>query len=170
MWFTDNFTVKHESTVIADKTSRILTYRSLNVYISQLIICQQIWYSCRWHYKMFNPIEHGLKADFRLTKYSTLRGWGCKVPQEVLTKLLAGVQLDLVETSDTTKNDRIGIGMDSAVIPLQRHSLSLVQSVDCFYPLVDDPYNMGKSSYNMSVTSICIKTLFLQEKLLLPTS
>lgn len=62
---------------------------------------------------------------------------------------MAGVQLDLVETSDTTKNERIGIGMDSAVIPLQRHGLSLVQSVDCFYPLVDDPYSMGKSSYNM---------------------
>lgn len=42
----------------------------------------------------------------------------------------------------------MGIGMDSAVIPLQRHGLSLVQSVDCFYPLVDDPYNMGKSFGN----------------------
>lgn len=40
--------------------------------------------------------------------------------------------------------------MDSAVIPL-KHGLSLVQSVDFFYPLVDDPYIMGKIAFaNMS--------------------
>lgn len=41
--------------------------------------------------------------------------------------------------------------MDSAVIPLARHGLSLVQSVDFFYPLVDDPYMMGRIAFaNMS--------------------
>lgn len=40
--------------------------------------------------------------------------------------------------------------MDSAVIPLSR-GLSLVQSVDFFYPLVDDPYTMGRIAFaNMS--------------------
>lgn len=40
--------------------------------------------------------------------------------------------------------------MDSAVIPL-KHGLSMVQSVDFFYPLVDDPYTMGKIAFaNMS--------------------
>lgn len=43
--------------------------------------------------KMFRPEEHGLRPDFRLTKFSTLRGWGCKVPQELLNKFLAGVEL-----------------------------------------------------------------------------
>lgn len=39
----------------------------------------------------------------------------------------------------------IGSGMDCAVIPLSRHKeYSLVQTVDFFYPLVDDPYMMGK--------------------------
>lgn len=45
------------------------------------------------------------------------------------------------------KNDdnHVGIGMDSAVIPLKNHpELSLVQSVDFFYPLIDDPYSMGR--------------------------
>lgn len=37
-----------------------------------------------------------------------------------------------------------GIGMDSAVIPLAKHNLSLVQTVDFFYPLLDDPYTMGR--------------------------
>lgn len=40
--------------------------------------------------------------------------------------------------------------MDSAVIPL-RNDLSLVQSVDFFYPLVDDPHAMGRIAFaNMS--------------------
>lgn len=34
--------------------------------------------------------------------------------------------------------------MDSAVIPLSRHKMFLVQTVDFFYPLIDDPYMMGK--------------------------
>lgn len=34
--------------------------------------------------------------------------------------------------------------MDSAVIPLAKHGLSLVQTVDFFYPLVDDPRIMGR--------------------------
>lgn len=39
----------------------------------------------------------------------------------------------------------IGIGMDSAVVPLSRYpDLFLVQTVDFFYPLTDDPYLMGK--------------------------
>lgn len=37
-----------------------------------------------------------------------------------------------------------GIGMDCAVIPLKRNGLSLVQTVDFFYPLLDDPYVMGQ--------------------------
>lgn len=39
---------------------------------------------------------------------------------------------------------RIGIGMDSCVTPLRHGGLSLVQTTDFFYPLVDDPYMMGK--------------------------
>lgn len=39
---------------------------------------------------------------------------------------------------------RIGIGMDCSVTPLRHGGLSLVQTTDFFYPLVDDPYVMGK--------------------------
>ncbi|KAK8725235.1 hypothetical protein OTU49_010766 [Cherax quadricarinatus] len=40
----------------------------------------------------------------------------------------------------------IGIGMDASVTPLRHGGLSLVQTTDFFYPLVDDPYMMGKIS------------------------
>ncbi|XP_018023504.1 inactive selenide, water dikinase-like protein [Hyalella azteca] len=39
---------------------------------------------------------------------------------------------------------KIGIGMDSCVTPLRHAGLSLVQTTDFFYPLVDDPYMQGK--------------------------
>jgi selenophosphate synthase len=35
--------------------------------------------------------------------------------------------------------------MDSSVTPLRHGGLSLVQTTDFFYPLVDDPYMMGKT-------------------------
>ena len=36
----------------------------------------------------------------------------------------------------------LGIGMDSCITPLRHGGLSLVQTTDFFYPLVDDPYMM----------------------------
>lgn len=38
----------------------------------------------------------------------------------------------------------IGIGLDSCVMPLRYDGLYLIQTTDFFYPLVDDPYMMGK--------------------------
>lgn len=45
-------------------------------------------------YKPFKPEEHGLERGFRLTGFSDMKGWGCKVPQEALLKLLAGLEQD----------------------------------------------------------------------------
>ncbi|KYQ60748.1 Selenide, water dikinase [Trachymyrmex zeteki] len=38
----------------------------------------------------------------------------------------------------------VSIGMDASVTPVRHGGLSLVQTTDFFYPLVDDPYMMGK--------------------------
>lgn len=35
-----------------------------------------------------------------------------------------------------------GIGLDSCVLPI-RDDLFLIQTVDFFYPLIDEPYTMG---------------------------
>ena len=42
----------------------------------------------------FDPVAHDLDSSFRLTRYADLKGWGCKVPQDVLLKLLEGLQDD----------------------------------------------------------------------------
>lgn len=47
-----------------------------------------------------------------------------------------------------------GIGLDSAIIPLKRNNLFLVQSVDFFYPLCDDSYLMGLIAFANVVSDI----------------
>ncbi|KAI1285971.1 Inactive selenide, water dikinase-like protein [Halotydeus destructor] len=98
-------------------------------------------------HKPFDPEEHDLGADFRLTKFSELRGCGCKVPQQVLMKLLEELQEDGQANNESFHQigmQKIGIGMDSSITPIRHGSLYLIQTTDFFYPLVDDPYVMGK--------------------------
>ena len=42
----------------------------------------------------FDPAAHELDPNFRLTKFADLKGWGCKVPQDALLKLLEGLKPD----------------------------------------------------------------------------
>ncbi len=88
-------------------------------------------------------------ANFRLTRFADLKGRGCKVPQDVLLKLLEGLQDDSNEQNEHAHFmhmaiPRIGIGMDSSITPLRHGGLSLVQTTDFFYPIVEDPYMQGE--------------------------
>ena len=42
-------------------------------------------------YSKWNPTEFSLDPSFRLTNYTGLKGWGCKVPRNVLLRLLEGL-------------------------------------------------------------------------------
>ncbi len=46
------------------------------------------------------------------------------------------------ESHANAETDELGIGLDSCVIPLRHKGLSLVQTTDFFFPLIDDPYLM----------------------------
>uniref|UniRef100_A0A0M3IN31 Selenide, water dikinase n=2 Tax=Ascaris TaxID=6251 RepID=A0A0M3IN31_ASCLU len=87
----------------------------------------------------FKPSDYGLAADFLLTKLTQMKGCGCKVPRTILLKLLEDLQKENI-----CGDAEIGIGLDSCVIPLRHKGLFLVQTTDFFYPLVDDPYLMGR--------------------------
>lgn len=69
----------------------------------------------------FDPLAHDLEANFRLTRFADLKGRGCKVPQEVLNKLVEGLQQDYNAGSDDHAHfmhmaiPRIGIGLDCSV-------------------------------------------------------
>ena len=47
-------------------------------------------------------------------------------------------------TSNQATKPLIGIGLDSCVIPLHHSGLNLIQTTDFFYPLINDPYIMGR--------------------------
>lgn len=47
-------------------------------------------------------------------------------------------------TSPSSDHSSIGIGLDSCVLPTRHPGLFLIETTDFFYPLIDDPYNMGK--------------------------
>lgn len=49
-----------------------------------------------------------------------------------------------------------GIGMDSSITPLRHGGLSLVQTTDFFYPLVDDPYMMVWLVYRCWFLACCV--------------
>ncbi|KHN73476.1 putative selenide, water dikinase [Toxocara canis] len=68
-----------------------------------------------------------------------MKGCGCKVPRQILLELLKDLQKE-----GGCGDAEIGIGLDSCVIPLRHKGLFLVQTTDFFYPLVDDPYLMGR--------------------------
>lgn len=96
----------------------------------------------------FDPTAHDLEASFRLTRFADLKGRGCKVPKDVLEKLVASLQQDYTQDPEaqylSMSSPRIGIGLDCSVIPLRHGGLCMVQTTDFFYPIVDDPYMMGK--------------------------
>jgi selenide,water dikinase len=78
----------------------------------------------------------------------------------VLNKLLRLAEINDDSSSETTIKQqdlefKIGVGLDSAIIPLSRSKdLFLVQSVDYFYPLIDDPFLMGKIAFANVVSDI----------------
>jgi len=60
-----------------------------------------------------------------------------------------GLQVPQPPTPTKTSNDeerpRVGIGMDASVTPIpDKPGVSLAQTTDFFYPLVDDPYMQGR--------------------------
>jgi hypothetical protein len=42
-------------------------------------------------------------ASFRLTSFADLKGWGCKVPQAVLLRLLEALEEDQTQDNDFTQ-------------------------------------------------------------------
>ncbi|XP_015685190.1 selenide, water dikinase 1, partial [Protobothrops mucrosquamatus] len=95
----------------------------------------------------FNPESYELDKTFRLTRFTELKGTGCKVPQDILQKLLESLQENHFQEDEQFLGavmPRLGIGMDTCVIPLRHGGLSLVQTTDYIYPIVDDPYMMGR--------------------------
>ena len=77
----------------------------------------------------------------RLTEYSHGSGWACKLSQGELAQVLKQLQ------KNNQNNSEILVGLDNpddgAVIDLG-NNLKIVQTVDFFTPILDDPYDWGR--------------------------
>lgn len=62
-------------------------------------------------YKKFLPENYGLDKNFKLTDFTGLKGWGCKVPQKVLLKLLEGLESDDSDSKQQSTDMSPVIGM-----------------------------------------------------------
>jgi selenide,water dikinase len=79
-----------------------------------------------------------IASEVRLTAFSRGAGCGCKLPAADLHELLAGLRV--------REDDRVIVGYqgadDAAVVSINP-DLALVQTVDFFTPIVDDPADFG---------------------------
>jgi selenide,water dikinase len=74
----------------------------------------------------------------RLTEYAELHGCSCKVGQGDLDELLAAAEL-----AGPSGDLLFGVGEDAAALQL-RGDFALVETLDFFTPIVDDPYDFGR--------------------------
>src|SRR5688572_20004428 len=88
-------------------------------------------------------------ATIALTSLSHGAGCGCKLPAEALHPLVAALPRpardDVLVGFDTAD--------DAAVIRL-RDDLAIVQTVDFFTPIVDDPYDFGRIAATNALSDV----------------
>ena len=91
---------------------------------------------------------------------------------------MINVFLTIMQFSMMTLPFFVGIGMDACIIPLRHGGLSLVQTTDFFYALVDDPYMQVRSKfmivfsyYNivfLTLPEILLKMCYINNQLIIP--
>ena len=79
----------------------------------------------------------------KLTEFSKSSGCGCKIQPAVLQQMLQGMTLQAGDTPGLVHGN--AGGDDCSVFDLGNGRL-LLQTVDFFTPLLDDPYDLGRVS------------------------
>jgi selenide,water dikinase len=85
----------------------------------------------------------------KLTSLSHGAGCGCKLPAAMLHPLVAGLP------ASDDPNVLVGAGTaDDAAVYRLRDDLAIVQTVDFFTPIVDDPYDFGRIAATNALSDI----------------
>ena len=90
----------------------------------------------------FNPLSAGLGPDFRLSRFCELRGRGCRVPPKMVENMMIGVTSLAARPEE--EESKGGVGVDCTITPIKKGGLCIVSNTDMFYPIMDDPYIMGR--------------------------
>ena len=86
----------------------------------------------------------------RLTQRAAGGGCACKVPAERLSELLQGVPRAATGDAVLVGNDTLD---DAAVVRLNAEQ-AIVQTVDVFTPIVDDPYDYGRIAATNAISDV----------------
>ena len=87
----------------------------------------------------------------RLTQRAAGGGCACKVPADQLAELLEGVPRSaVVDDRILVSNDTLD---DAAVVRLNDEQ-AIVQTVDVFTPIVDDPYDFGRIAATNAISDV----------------
>ena len=89
-----------------------------------------------------------ITEPIRLTQFSPGAGWACKLGPSDLAQVLGNLKVDLPENTIGFESSE-----DCAVFPLDEDHF-LIQSVDFFTPIVDDPYTFGQIAAANSLSDI----------------
>ena len=88
------------------------------------------------------------KSNIKLTQYSSGAGWACKIPPKDLTQVLS--KLNFVNNNSQSGFEDFD---DCGVYPINNKE-SIIQTVDFFTPIVDDPYIFGQIAAANSLSDI----------------
>ena len=87
--------------------------------------------------------------DIRLTELTKASGWAAKIGPDILTQVLC----QLPKTFD--KNLIVGLDTsDDAAVYKINDDLALIQTLDFFTPIVDDPYVFGQIAAANSLSDV----------------
>ena len=84
--------------------------------------------------KPFKPEDYGLSPSFRLTNFSDMKGWGCKLPQSKLLQYLSKIG----------KGDIGNETPDCSDVPISGTNKRLLSTIDFFYPVKKKNYIFNK--------------------------
>ena len=87
--------------------------------------------------------------NIKLTHYSSGAGWACKLGPEDLNEALSGIKKNFCESKGAFGFESFD---DSAIYYLDNSII--VQSLDFFTPIVDDPYTFGQIAAANSLSDI----------------
>ena len=88
------------------------------------------------------------KKNIKLTEYSPGAGWACKISSKDLTQVLSKLNIN-------SQKGTIGFeNFDDCGIYQINEKQSIIQTVDFFTPIVDDPYLFGQIAATNSLSDI----------------
>ena len=88
------------------------------------------------------------KENIKLTQFSPGAGWACKISSEDLTQVLSKLKQNNLNESKGFEN------FDDCAIFKINEKQSIIQTVDFFTPIVDDPYLFGQIAAANSLSDI----------------